>query len=110
MVLVVGGILAAGFFFLFKPAYDGIGKAEKNLQAAETAHAELMTKLERLNTIDDDIKAAKEKLMNSAQALFAKVYEQAQAAGAAPGQDPTGGATGGMGGDDNVVDGDYREV
>jgi len=57
-----------------------------------------------------DIKAAKEKLMNSAQALFAKVYEQAQAAGAAPGQDPTGGATGGMGGDDNVVDGDYREV
>ncbi len=57
-----------------------------------------------------DIKAAKEKLMNSAQALFSKVYEQAQAAGAAPGQDPTGGATGGMGGDDNVVDGDYREV
>ena len=57
-----------------------------------------------------DIKAAKEKLMNSAQALFAKVYEQAQAAGAAGGQDPNGGATGGMGGDDNVVDGDYREV
>jgi len=57
-----------------------------------------------------DIKAAKEKLMNSAQALFSKVYEQAQAAGAAPGQDPTGGANGGMGGDDNVVDGDYREV
>ena len=57
-----------------------------------------------------DIKAAKEKLMNSAQALFSKVYEQAQAAGAAGGQDPTGGATGGMGGDDNVVDGDYREV
>ena len=56
-----------------------------------------------------DIKAAKEKLMNSAQALFAKVYEQAQAAGAGAGQDPTGGA-GGMGGDDNVVDGDYREV
>jgi len=56
-----------------------------------------------------DIKAAKEKLMNSAQALFAKVYEQAQAAGAAPGQDPNAG-TGGMGGDDNVVDGDYREV
>ena len=56
-----------------------------------------------------DIKAAKEKLMNSAQALFSKVYEQAQAAGAAPGQDPNAGA-GGMGGDDNVVDGDYREV
>ena len=31
----------------------------------------------------EDIKAGKEKLMNSAQKLFAKVYEQAQAAGAA---------------------------
>ena len=30
----------------------------------------------------EDIKAGKEKLMNSAQKLFAKVYEQAQAAGA----------------------------
>ncbi len=60
MVLVVGGIIAAGFFFFIRPAYDGIDKAEKNLKTAETAHAELMTKLERLNTIDDDIKAAKE--------------------------------------------------
>ena len=31
----------------------------------------------------EDIKSGKEKLMNSAQKLFAKVYEQAQAAGAA---------------------------
>ena len=60
MVLVVGGILVAGFFFLFKPAYEGIGKAEKNLETAEKAHSELMTKLERLNTIDDDIKKSRE--------------------------------------------------
>ncbi len=30
----------------------------------------------------EDIKAGREKLMNSAQKLFAKVYEQAQASGA----------------------------
>ena len=34
----------------------------------------------------EDIKAGKEKLMNSAQKLFAKVYEQAQAAGSRPAQ------------------------
>lgn len=33
----------------------------------------------------EDIKAAKEKLMQSAQQLFTKVYEQAQAAGGAQG-------------------------
>ena len=55
----------------------------------------------------EDIKAGKEKLMASAQALFAKVYEQAQAAGAA-GQAPDMG--GSQGADDNVVDGDFKEV
>ncbi len=55
-----------------------------------------------------DMKAAKETLMESAQALFAKVYEQAQAAGAGPAPDNMSGSqeTGG----DDVVDGDYREV
>lgn len=70
MVLVVGGILAAGFFFIFKPAYDGIGKAESNLKNAETAHADLMTKLERLNTIDDDIKTAKEDVADLEQKFY----------------------------------------
>ena len=93
---------------------DKIAEADK--AAVEADLKTLKDLVERANpeVMSDgevaDIKAAKEKLMNSAQALFAKVYEQAQAAGAAPGQDPTGGATGGMGGDDNVVDGDYREV
>ena len=68
-----------------------------------------------------DIKAAKEKLMNSAQSLFAKVYEQAQGAAGAQGAGPDMGGFGGAGfngadqnagngGADDVVDGDYREV
>ena len=63
-----------------------------------------------------DIKAAKEKLMNDSQALFAKLYEQAQAAqgaqGAGPDMSGFAGQQGGSddGGDDGVVDGDYREV
>ena len=64
-----------------------------------------------------DLKAGKEKLMASAQKLFAKVYEQQQqaAGGAGPdmgGFNPNqGGTSNGAGSaDDDVVDGDYREV
>ncbi|MCR5607646.1 MAG: molecular chaperone DnaK [Lachnospiraceae bacterium] len=60
----------------------------------------------------EDIKAAKEKLMTSAQALFQKVYEQAQAGAAGQGADAAG--TGSAGdasyGADDVVDGDYKEI
>ena len=63
------------------------------------------------------LREGKEKLMNSAQKLFAKVYEQAQAAqGAGPqGGAGTGAGTGtgsgsGQGPDDDVIDGDFREV
>lgn len=64
----------------------------------------------------EDIKAGKEKLMNGAQALFAKVYESAQSAagpdGAAAGPDMAGGAPGGEASyqESDVVDGDYKEV
>ncbi len=63
----------------------------------------------------EDIKAGKEKLMTSAQALFAKVYEHAQAAGAGAGAaGPDMGAGEGNGAaqqpDDDVIDGDFREV
>ncbi|MBF1005254.1 MAG: molecular chaperone DnaK [Lachnospiraceae bacterium] len=63
----------------------------------------------------DDLKSRKEKLMNDAQALFAKVYEQAQgAAGASTAgqqsQDAGNASTNGATGNDDVVDGDYREV
>ena len=60
----------------------------------------------------DEIKAAKEKLMNSAQQVFAKMYEQAQAAGAGAGagQDFGGASAGPDNGGDDVVDADYKEV
>ena len=63
-----------------------------------------------------EIKAAKEKLMQSAQKLFAKVYEQAQSQGGAQGAGPNmGGNAGSQGGNeagygDDVVDADYKEV
>ena len=65
-----------------------------------------------------EIKAAKEKLMESAQKLFAKVYEQAQGAAGAQGAGPdmsgaAGGASQGSSGagyGDDVVDADYKEV
>ena len=59
-----------------------------------------------------DIKAAKEKLMDSAQKLFAKVYEQTQgAAGPDMGAAGTGPDMGGADYQaDDVVDGDYKEV
>ncbi len=57
-----------------------------------------------------NIKSLREKLMNSSQGVFTKMYEQAQAANAG-----AQGAGQNMGGqsaphDDNVVDGDFREV
>ena len=63
----------------------------------------------------EDIKAGREKLMASAQALFAKVYEAAQGAAGAQGAGPDmGGAAGAQGGsagaDDDVIDGDFKEV
>ena len=66
----------------------------------------------------DEIKAAKEKLMESAQKLFAKLYEAQGAAGAAgagpdmgAGAGPQAGAdTGANAYGDDVVDGDYKEV
>ena len=58
-----------------------------------------------------DIKAGKEKLMASAQALFAKVYEAAQGAAGAAGAGPDMGSAGGASQpDDDVIDGDFKEV
>ncbi|SFU72447.1 molecular chaperone DnaK [Butyrivibrio sp. M55] len=64
----------------------------------------------------DSLKSQKEKLMTDAQALFAKMYEGAQAAGAGPDMGAAGagpdmsGASNAADNNDNVVDGDYREV
>ena len=88
---------------------------EADLQALKDLLEKTKDEQELSDSQVDEMKAAKEKLMQSAQTLFTKVYEQAQAAGAAG---PDMGATGagpdmnaGAGApEDDVVDGDYREV
>ncbi|MCI5493760.1 MAG: Hsp70 family protein, partial [Lachnospiraceae bacterium] len=70
------------------------------------------------NMTDDQVaemKAAKEKLTESAQKVFAKMYENAQAAQGAAGAGPDMGAGAGPdmnagGAADDVVDADYKEV
>ena len=67
-----------------------------------------------------EIKAGKDKLTESAQKLFTKMYEQAGAAagaqgtGAGPDMGAGAGSNGGPAPDgfqgDDVVDGDYKEV
>ncbi|WP_302625710.1 molecular chaperone DnaK [uncultured Eubacterium sp.] len=56
----------------------------------------------------EELKSGKEKLMNSAQQLFQKMYEQAQGAAGAQGAGPDMNA--GAAPDDDVVDGDFTEV
>ncbi len=62
----------------------------------------------------DELKAAKEKLTNSAQSLFTKMYENMQQAQGGPDMSNMGGAAADDGAQsgpaDDVVDGDYREV
>ncbi|MCI8567132.1 MAG: molecular chaperone DnaK [Lachnospiraceae bacterium] len=79
--------------------------------AALKATVEATANMENISDSQvDELKAGKEKLMNSAQALFAKMYEQNQGAGGAgpdmggAGFDGGAGAQGGAGYDDNVVD------
>ncbi|MDO5100123.1 MAG: molecular chaperone DnaK [Eubacteriales bacterium] len=90
---------------------DKIDANEKT--AVEADIKELKELLEKCNTEEmtdsqvEELKAAKQKLMDSAQKLFSKMYEQAAAAGqgaagAAPGADGTY--------EGDVVDGDYKEV
>ena len=94
-----------------------------NLDANDKAavEADLTTLKEAINRApidamtDDqinDIKAGKEKLMESAQKLFAKVYEQAGAAqnGGATGADTAGAQEAETSSNDDVIDGDFKEV
>ena len=81
---------------------------------AQTANAQELT-----DSQVADIKAAQEKMMENAQKLFSKMYEQTQGAQgqAGPGTDMgnMGGNAGAQGGNeagygDDVVDADYKEV
>ena len=111
---------ADSMVFQTEKALEEVGdKIDANDKAA--VEADLNTLKEAVNRapIDqmtdaqvEDIKAAKEKLMQSAQQLFTKVYEQAQAAGGAQGAGSQAGPqdAGQAGYGDDVVDGDYKEV
>ena len=85
------------------------GQVESDLQALK----DLIASTDINNVTPDQteqLKAKTETLKNSAQQLFSKMYEQAQAAqgGAQAGPDMNAGA--GSSAADDVVDGDYKEV
>lgn len=103
---------------------DKIDASAKSAVEADMAAVKAIldrTKDQEMSDSDiDELKAAKEKLTTSAQALFTKMYENMQQAqGGAEGAGPDmGGFSGQAGPDagadagpaDDVVDGDYREV
>ncbi len=98
---------------------DKIDSSEKEKVQAEIDALKAVvdrTNPESMSDSDiDELKAGKEKLMESAQNVFQKMYEGAQAAGAGPdmggtGSGMDGASQGNAGADDDVVDGDYREV
>ena len=100
-----------------KDVGDKITEADKSsVEADLKALKDILEATPADNVSDEDIdklKAAKEKLMASAQSLFTKVYEQSQGAAGNAGPDMNGQAgqtTSDGGNNDDVVDGDYREV
>ncbi len=114
---------ADSMVFQTQKALDEVGdKVSESEKAAVEAELNALkaiidrTTPETMTEADvEEIKAGKEKLMNSAQALFAKLYEQNQGAAGAAGAGPDmGGAQtaeeAGYTAEDDVVDGDYREV
>ena len=104
-----------------KEVGDKVSASEKSgVEADLQALKDLLAKAPADSTLTEaqvtDIKAAKEKLMNSSQALFTKMYENMQQNSAGPnmggqaGPGPNMGGAGPQGGDDDVVDADYKEV
>ncbi len=96
---------------------DKISAEDKSAVEADLAHLKELVEKSNPEVMSEgeveDIKAAKEKLMNSAQSLFTKMYEQMQGAGGAgPDMGAAGPDMGNAGGNaaDDVVDADYREV
>ncbi len=96
-------------------AGDKLGDADKSAVEADLAALkETLAKVQMENITDEQVaemKAGQEKLMQSAQTLFTKMYENMQQAGAAGAGPDMGGAAGARAGaDDDVVDADYKEV
>ncbi len=100
-----------------KEVGDKVDASEKEkIEADLKALREVLDRTTAESMLDsdvEDIKAAKTRLEEDSQALFSKLYEQAQQAQAGAGPDMSG-AGPDMGGAsdaaDDVVDGDYREV
>ena len=113
---------ADSFVFQTEKALEDVGdkipEADKaSVQADLTALKTLLDQTKDQEMTESqvaDMKAAQEKLMQSAQTLFSKVYEQAQAAGGAGpdmgGAAGAGAADAGSAPEDDVIDGDFREV
>ena len=114
---------ADAFVFQTEKALKDVGDkiSDSDKSAVEADLAALKELLEKTKDTEmteaqvAEVKAAQEKLTASAQALFTKVYEQAQAAAGAAGAGPDMGgaqtdAGSTAGAADDVVDGDYREV
>ncbi len=100
-------------------AGDKISPDEKTtVQADLNALKDALAKAPIDNMTDaqvDEIKAGKEKLLQSANNLFTKMYENMQqqgggAAGAGPQPSPDAGSQSKSGPDDDVVDADYKEL
>ena len=93
-----------------KATVDFAAQLAEKQSAKEAVAAEIAS----ITANIDALKAGKEDLMNAAQKLFQKMYEQtAGAQGAGPqgaGPDMGGAGQSTSGPADDVVDGDYREV
>ena len=97
---------------------DKIDASEKEKVQSDIDHLKELVEKTNPESVSEsevaELNAAKEQLMQSAQNVFQKMYENAQAAGAGPDMGAGAGAAGpDMGtqdGADDVVDGDYREV
>ena len=94
---------------------DKISADEKAGVEAELANVKAIldrTANQEMSDSDvDELKAAKEKLMSSAQALFTKMYESMQGAqGAGPDMSGAGYTANSNAADDDIIDGDFREV
>ena len=113
---------ADSFVFQTEKALEEVGA---NIDASEKAEVEAdLSALKAMveahqnpeEMTDDQVgemKAAKEKLMESAQKVFAKMYEQTQGAAGADGAGPDMNAAGAESYEsaaDDVVDADYKEV
>ncbi|HHT89130.1 MAG TPA: molecular chaperone DnaK [Clostridiales bacterium] len=93
---------------------DKISPEDKETVEADVARLKELLEKTNPEVMSDgeieDIRSAKDKLMNDAQSLFAKLYEQSGAQGAGPDMAGAGGSDTTQTYEGDVVDGDYKEV